>query len=161
MARVRQYTMLVLGWLLVVAGLAALVLPGPGLLMVFAGLAILSQHYTWAEKRLRPVEIRAMKGAAEGVRTVPRIALSCLFALAIIGCGVLWLVKPEVPTWWPFHDLLWLPGGRGTGSTLVLSGLIAIGLIVWSVRRFHGKPEEVARIEERAAASRVAPAPVD
>ena len=36
----------------------------------------------------------------------------------------------------------------------MLSGLIALGLIGWSVRRFHDKPEEVALIEERAAASR-------
>lgn len=154
MARVRHYTMLVLGWLLVVAGIAALVLPGPGLLMVFSGLAILSQHYAWAEKRLRPVEIRAMKGAAAGVQTVPRISMSCLFALAIIGCGVFWLIKPAMPLWWPLPAWLWLPGGRGTGSTLVLSGLIALGLIIWSVRRFYGKPDEVARIEERAARNR-------
>ena len=49
MTKVRHITMLVLGWLLVVAGVLALVLPGPGLLMVFSGLAILSQHYAWAE----------------------------------------------------------------------------------------------------------------
>ncbi|GAB2605719.1 PGPGW domain-containing protein [Pseudactinotalea suaedae] len=151
MAKVRDIALLVLGWVLVVAGLAALVLPGPGLVMVFSGLVILSQHYPWAEKRLRPIEIRAMKGAAESVETVPRIVLSSLFALAIIGCGVLWLLKPAMPPWWPLPEMLWLPGGRGTGSTLVLSGLIAIGLLAWSVRRFHGKPEEVAKIEERAA----------
>lgn len=151
MAKIRTIALLVLGWVLVVAGLAALVLPGPGLVMVFAGLVILSQHYPWAEKRLRPIEIRAMKGAAEGVETVPRIVASSLFALSIVGFGVLWLVKPEMPPWWPLPAFLWLPGGRGTGSTLVLSGLIALGLLVWSVRRFHGKPEEVARIEERAA----------
>ena len=29
----------VVGWILVVAGIAALILPGPGLLMLFAGLA--------------------------------------------------------------------------------------------------------------------------
>lgn len=151
MAKIRDIAVLVLGWVLVVAGVAALVLPGPGLVMVFAGLVILSQHYPWAEKRLRPIEIRAMKGAAEGVETVPRIVLSSLFALTIIGCGVLWLLTPPMPQWWPLPEMLWLPGGRGTGSTLVLSGLIAVALLAWSVRRFHGKPEEVAKIEERAA----------
>ena len=34
-----------LGWTLVLAGIAALVLPGPGLLAIFAGLFILSQHH--------------------------------------------------------------------------------------------------------------------
>ena len=45
------------GWIMVIAGIAALILPGPGLLLLFAGLAILSQQYTWAEKRLQPVKV--------------------------------------------------------------------------------------------------------
>lgn len=151
MAKARDVALMMLGWVLVVAGIAALVLPGPGLVMVFAGLAILSQRYTWAEKRLRPIEIRAMKGAAEGVETVPRIVASGLFALTIVGLGVLWLLTPPMPPWWSLPEILWLPGGRATGSTLVLSGLVGIALLVWSVRRYHGRPEEVERIEERAA----------
>lgn len=35
---------LVVGWVLLALGLAALVLPGPGLLMIAAGLAVLSQQ---------------------------------------------------------------------------------------------------------------------
>jgi hypothetical protein len=33
-----------LGWVLLVAGVAAIFLPGPGLLGIFAGLALLSQQ---------------------------------------------------------------------------------------------------------------------
>ena len=36
-----------IGWLLVVAGIAALVLPGPGLLMVFGGLLLLAGVGLW------------------------------------------------------------------------------------------------------------------
>ena len=43
-----------IGWLLIVAGIAALILPGPGLLMLFAGLVLLSQQYEWAERRVEP-----------------------------------------------------------------------------------------------------------
>jgi uncharacterized protein (TIGR02611 family) len=57
----------ILGWVLVVVGIAALILPGPGLLALAAGLAILSQQYEWAEKRVRPVERQAKKTAAESV----------------------------------------------------------------------------------------------
>src|SRR5690606_27906994 len=53
-----------LGWVLIVAGLAALVLPGPGLLLLFAGLAVLSQQYDWAERRMHPVREAALRGAA-------------------------------------------------------------------------------------------------
>lgn len=153
MKRARQVALEVVGWVLVVAGIAALVLPGPGLLMIFAGMAILSQRYEWAEKRLRPVEVRAMRGAADSVETWPRIVMSTVFALLIMATGVLWLLQPGVPGWWPLAERWWLPGGLWTGITLIGSGVIALALIVWSYRQFHGNPEAVAKIEERAASN--------
>ena len=45
-----------LGWILVVVGIAALVLPGPGLLALFAGVFLLATQYEWAERRLEPVK---------------------------------------------------------------------------------------------------------
>ncbi len=129
------------GWLLVVAGVAALVLPGPGLLMIAAGLVILSQEYEWAERRVEPIKRKALRGAAESVETNTRTALSTAFAVALLACGVLWLWGPAVPDWWPFPDWLWLPGGPATGVTQVLSGLIALGLIAWSYRRYRIRGE--------------------
>lgn len=145
----RHVALVSLGWVLVVAGVAALVLPGPGLLMIFAGLTVLSQHYEWAERRLRPIELRAMRGAAESVETLPRTAMAVLFALAVLGTGVIWIVQPRAPGWWPFAESWWLPGDVATGTTLVGSGVIALVLIAWSFRRFHGRPEELHRIEQR------------
>ena len=87
----------VLGWTLVVAGIAALVLPGPGLLGLFAGLAVLSQQYEWAERRLQPVKTAAYKSAAESVQTWPRILMSVTGALTLAAMGVLWIVAPAAP----------------------------------------------------------------
>ncbi len=143
---VRRVVLETIGWILVVAGVAALVLPGPGLLMIFAGLVILSQEYEWAERRLEPVKVRALRGAAEGVETWPRIALSVSGALVLIACGVLWIVGPDVPSWWPVSDTFWLPGGAATGVTQVASGLIAVGLIVYSYRRFRVRGEPVPEL---------------
>lgn len=137
-----------LGWVLVLVGIAALVLPGPGLIAIFAGLVLLSQQYEWADRRVEPVRLRAMKGAADSVETWPRIVGSCLAALALMACGVLWIMDPAVPGWWTFRDSWWLPGGMWTGITQIGSGLFAIGLIVYSYRRFHGKPEARAALEE-------------
>lgn len=131
----------VVGWLLVVAGIAALVLPGPGLLMLAAGLIILSQEYEWAERRVEPIKRRALRGAADGVATNVRVGLSTAFALGLVACGVLWIVGPVEPGWWPLPDWLWLPGGAPTGVTQVLSGLIAIALIAWSFRRYRIRGE--------------------
>ncbi|MDT0185435.1 PGPGW domain-containing protein [Microbacterium sp. ARD31] len=136
----------VLGWVLLLLGIAAIFLPGPGLLGIFAGLALLSQQYDWAERRVEPVRLRALKGAAEGVETWPRIIASCLGALVLAGCGVLWIMKPPSPDWWPLSDTWWLPGGIWTGVTQVLSAIIALALIVYSYRRFHGDADAVDQL---------------
>lgn len=143
----------ILGWVLLLAGIAAMVLPGPGLLLMAAGLAVLSQQYTWAERLLDPVLLRALRAAAEGVETWPRIIMSTLGALALGAFGALWIIKPDVPSWWPIDDKWWLVGGPWTGVTLILSSLIALGLLVYSYRRFHGKPEARAALESRIDAA--------
>jgi uncharacterized protein (TIGR02611 family) len=146
-ARVRRIVLEVVGWVLVVAGVVALVLPGPGLLMLFAGLVILSQEYDWAERRVEPIKVRALRGAAEGVESSIRIAMSVTLAVGLIACGVLWIWGPdEPPSWWPLDELFWLPGGAATGVTQVASGLIALALIVYSYRRFRVRGEPVPEL---------------
>jgi uncharacterized protein (TIGR02611 family) len=137
----------VVGWTLLVVGIAALVLPGPGLLMIFAAMAILSQQYDWAERRLAPVKYRALKGAAESVETIPRVVASSIGVVLVFAAAALWIADPAVPSWWPVSDAWWLPGGLATAVTQIASGFIAIALIVYSYRRFHGKPEAVRALE--------------
>lgn len=137
----------ILGWVLLLAGIAAMVLPGPGLLLIAAGLAVLSQQYTWAERLLDPVLLRALKAAAEGVETWPRVVMSTIAALGLGVFGVLWIVGPDAPDWWPLADKWWLVGGPWTGATLIFSCVLALVLLVYSYRRFHGKPEAVAALE--------------
>jgi len=143
----RAVALEVLGWTLLVAGIAMIALPGPGLLGIFGGLAILSQRYEWAERRLDPVKYRALKGAAESVETVPRILLSAVGVIFLLAVAVLFYVSPDQPGWWPLPDWAWLPGGQATSITMVLSALIAVALLVYSYRRFHGNPEAVAELE--------------
>ncbi|GAA1917956.1 PGPGW domain-containing protein [Nocardioides marmoribigeumensis] len=129
------------GWVLVVVGIAAIPLPGPGLLCLFAGLAVLSQQYEWAEKRVRPVEKAAMKAAADSVQTWPRIVLSLLGVAWLHAIGTLWIVDPDAPGWWPVDDKWWLFGGFWTGVTLVGSGLLALGIMVYSFVKFRGQDD--------------------
>ena len=142
-----------IGWLLVVAGIAALVLPGPGLLMLFAGLVLLSQQYEWAERRVEPVRLRALRAAAQSVETWPRILTSAGGALVLLGLGLLWVVQPDPPSWWPLKESYWLIGGMWTGITLTLSAVIAVALLVYSYRRFHGRPEALAELEDEISAA--------
>jgi Putative transmembrane protein (PGPGW) len=134
------------GWVLLLLGAAAIFLPGPGLLGILAGLVLLSQQYDWAERRVAPVRIRALRGAAEGVETWPRIVASVFGALVLAGFGVVWIYHPPMPGWWPFAESWWLPGDLWTGITQIASAFIAVGLIIYSYRRFHGKPEAVAAL---------------
>ncbi|QFG69064.1 PGPGW domain-containing protein [Ornithinimicrobium pratense] len=141
----------ILGWVVLVTGLLALVLPGPGLLLTFAGLAILSTQYRWARRMVQPVRVKAWRGAAEGVRTAPRIVASSLAALTLLALGVLWLVQPAAPGWWPLPQKWWLFGGVSVGVTLTVSAVIALALLVFTVLRFYRKPdamEAVERLEE-------------
>lgn len=147
-AAARRVLVEVLGWGLVLAGIAALVLPGPGLLLLFAGLAVLSQQYEWAERRLEPVKRRALLGAAESVETRARVVLSGVLAVVLVACGVLWIAGPAAPGWWPVDEAWWLPGGAATGITQIASGVLAVGLLVWSYRRYHGQPERVAALRD-------------
>ena len=78
----------VLGWIMVLLGIAAIFLPGPGLLLLFGGLALLSQRYEWARRRVEPVKDAALRTAARGVQTWPRIALSLLGVVWLAGLGV-------------------------------------------------------------------------
>ncbi len=132
---------LVVGWLLVAIGVAALVLPGPGLLALVAGLTVLSQQYEWARRWLQPVKAKAFAAAAQGVRTRRNIALSFAGASVLVLLGVLWIVKPPRPGWWPIDERWWLPGGWSVGSSLMLSGLLAAAFIVYSIKRFRPREE--------------------
>ena len=48
--RVRRVVVAVVGFLLLAVGAALLVLPGPGLLVIAAGIAVLALEFPWAER---------------------------------------------------------------------------------------------------------------
>lgn len=128
------------GWVLVLIGIAALVLPGPGLLCVTAGLALLALRYPWAKRLLRPIKLRALRLASKGVQTWPRIIFSTLGGLSVIAVGIIWGIGFPAPGWWPLEGRWWLAGGWGTGATLIASGGLALGMILYSFKRFNGQP---------------------
>ncbi|MCT1885579.1 PGPGW domain-containing protein [Dietzia cinnamea] len=147
----RRLALETLGWTLVVLGVAALFLPGPGLLMLFAGTVVLSRQYEWFDRRLLTVKRFAMEGASRGVQSWPRIAGSALGVAWLIGLGLFWGIGSAVPGWWPLSPDLWLVGGWGTGGTLIFSGLVALALLVYAFRRFRGSPydHEVEVVHDR------------
>ncbi len=132
----RKAAVTILGWTLVLAGVAALILPGPGLLLLLLGLVVLSQEYPWAERRVEPVKEKAFDVARQGVSSYPRILMSALGACAVVAVGVVWAIDPAIPTVGPLGPDLPF-GGWATGSTIIASGVIAAVLLVYSINRFR------------------------
>ena len=65
--RRRRVVLLSAGWGLVVVGVALLFLPGPGLLTILAGLAVLASEFSWAREWVKRARETAA-AIAGGVR---------------------------------------------------------------------------------------------
>ncbi len=133
-----------LGWLLVVVGIPLMPLPGPGTIVLVAGVAILSRHYTWAARVLDPLETKAVEAARYGVATWPRIVVSALGGVWLVALAVIWTVDPRIPRF----EVLGIgfgphlpAGGWGTGLGLASSAVAAWALLAYSVRRWRPSPE--------------------
>jgi hypothetical protein len=124
--QVRRATIALGGAVVLLVGVALLVLPGPGLLLVLAGLLILASEFPALERHVDPVRDRAMKAAEDSVSSPLRIAGSVLVGLGLIAAGVVWGLK--LFPWLPFP-------GWSAGSSLILSGLVLFALLGWSYRK--------------------------
>ena len=125
---VKRVTIGIVGGLVVLVGVALLVLPGPGLLLVLAGLLILASEFPTLERYVDPVRDRAMKAAEDSVSSPLRIAGSVCAGLGLIGAGVVWGLVPSLPF-----------GGWSAGSSLILSGIILFALLIWSYRKVKAR----------------------
>jgi len=123
----------VAGAVLLVVGVLLLVLPGPGLLLVLAGLLLLASEFPALERYVDPVRDRAMKAAEDSVSSPLRIAGSVLAGLALLAAGIVWGTVKSLPF-----------GGWSTGSSLILSSVILFALLIWSYRRVKSRRAEPA-----------------
>ena len=82
----------VLGFVVLLAGLIMLVTPGPGVLVVLAGLALLAREYVWAERFLDRMRDRAEDAFHAATASPARIVLSVAITLGAITAVVMWWV---------------------------------------------------------------------
>jgi uncharacterized protein (TIGR02611 family) len=94
-SRIVRVVVAIFGFLVVLAGLAMLVLPGPGLLVIAIGLGILALEFVWAERLLE----RTVDKMEEAADTVKRssgkqralgVALLALAGGGLVAAAVLW-----------------------------------------------------------------------
>jgi len=122
--KVKFLAQAVAGGVLLLVGLALLVLPGPGLLLVLAGLILLSNAFPRLERFVEPVRVRAMKAVEDSVSSRWRIAGSVVVGLALLASGVVWGLVPALPF-----------SGWQTGSSIIVSGIVLFALLIYSHRR--------------------------
>jgi uncharacterized protein (TIGR02611 family) len=97
------------GGLVVAVGIVAIPLPGPGWLIVFAGLFVLATEFLWAERVLEYAR-RQVQGWTDWLgrqSVVVRVAVAVLTAAFVYGVVVLTLHLTGVPHWVPGWVPLW------------------------------------------------------
>ena len=67
----KRVAVTIAGFAVLLAGLAMLVLPGPGIVVIIAGLAILATEYVWAQRLLRIAKEKANQAKDAILRKKP------------------------------------------------------------------------------------------
>ena len=118
----KRLVVLVLGFAVLGAGIAMLALPGPGLIVIILGLAILATEFVWAERALDATTTRAASAATSvSSKRSGRIALAASGLGLIIGGALVAVFADEY---------------RVVGATVVLAGLIGLATLLPQVQRW-------------------------
>lgn len=120
-AAARKILLTIVGGAVTLVGIAMMVLPGPGLIVIVLGLWILAQEFDWAERRLDKIQGKAMEAVQASGASIPKTAVAVLGATAMIVGGVLYGLNED----WPYSS--W-----STAGTIVGSGVIAAGTAIWA-----------------------------
>ncbi len=114
-----------LGGALLLAGIALLVLPGPGFLVILAGLVILATQFDWAKKRVDFAKDKAQQGIDELGKSRWRTAFAVLSAVGLAAVGILSIAGVDVP----YINLI-------SAVLLILSGIFLLGTIIYARMQF-------------------------
>ncbi len=126
----RKVLTALVGGVLVVGGVVLLVLPGPGVLLVAFGFAVLAREFPWAARPLHWAERRADEGLTLIAHRWPVAVADALAGLALVAVAVV-----DLTVGLPYLDLV-------SDAFLVLGGLFLLGSIGYARRggRLSGDP---------------------
>jgi len=97
-----QAGVFVIGLAVVIAGVFMLALPGPGWVVIFAGMAIWATEFVWAQLVLRWTKRKVTEAAQRALEPEVRrrnIALTVIGAVIAVALGTIYLVRfgPVLP----------------------------------------------------------------
>ena len=126
----KRFAVTILGGALLLLGLAMMVLPGPGILVIVGGLAVLATEYVWAQRLLKRAKIQAEKVQEAAVASPARTGLTVLFGLGLLVVGIVMMVKQDLdlPAWGPV-----------TGGILAVTALILLTTTYLTFRAARGE----------------------
>jgi uncharacterized protein (TIGR02611 family) len=132
----RRLLVTLAGFAVLGAGLAMLVLPGPGVLIIIVGLAILATEFTWAERALDRTASTAATATSKvtGSRSGKLALVASAVSMVTGGALVIALVGQ--------HRLI--------GVGVLMAGLIALATLLPRVQGWVGQRADAA-VSRRAA----------
>lgn len=113
--QVKRGAVTVAGFGIIVLGGVFLFLPGPGLLIIVAGLAVLATEYVWARNALDVARTKAEAAAAASVKTPLRTLGTVLTGLGMVAVGAVLGTTDLLPF-----------SGALSGGLVGLSGVVVV-----------------------------------
>ena len=118
----RRLVVTLVGFSILGAGLSMLVLPGPGIIVVLLGFAVLAREFTWAERALDKTAASAASATTKVTATkVGKLTLAASALSMIIDGGVVMFIYSD-------HQLI--------GASVTVAGVIALSTILPAVQRW-------------------------
>ena len=126
----KRFAVTIVGGALLVLGVAMMVLPGPGILVIVAGLALLATEYVWARRMLKTARAQAEKVQEAAVASPVRTAGTLVFGVALLGLGLAMVFFRDVdlPFWSPV-----------TGGIMAVTALILLATTYLTLRAAKGQ----------------------
>lgn len=116
----RRLVVTLVGFSILGAGLAMLVLPGPGIIVVLLGFAVLAREFTWAERALDKTAASAASATTKVTATkIGKLTLAASALSMIIGGGVVMFIYSEQ---------------KLVGASVALAGIIALSTVLPAVQ---------------------------
>ena len=126
----KRFAVTIVGVALLALGAAMMVLPGPGILVIVGGLALLATEYVWARRMLKTARAKAEEVQEAAVASPVRTAGTLLFGVALLGLGLamVFLRDVDLPFWSPV-----------TGGIMAVTALILLATTYLTLRAAKGR----------------------
>jgi uncharacterized protein (TIGR02611 family) len=120
---IRRGFIAVVGLAVVALGIALLPLPGPGFLVIAAGLAILATEFEWAERWLDRVRDRAIQAAEQATKNWWSATITVLSALGMLAVGIFIVVT--------MPDIKFV--SRNAGYGIIVGAIAALATAIYAI----------------------------